>query len=63
MWLGDEEAWKEERTTDGRTDEWMGGWMDGQMLVRQMDRRVDSCMAGINQRGKVTKVTLTLVKS
>lgn len=37
---------KKKGQTDGRTDGWMGEGMDGQMLVRQTDRWMNSCMVG-----------------
>ena len=37
---------RKKRRTNGRTDGWMGEGMDGQMLVRQTDRWMDSCMVG-----------------
>ena len=37
---------RKKQQTNGRTDGWMGEGMDGQMLVRQTDRWMDSCMVG-----------------
>lgn len=37
---------KKKGQTDGRTDGRMGEGMDGQMLVRQTDRWMNSCMVG-----------------
>lgn len=62
-WMdGGMEAWKEERK-DRWKNRGMDGWMNGWTDASPSSRWTDGCMHDwINQRGKVTKETLNLVK-